>query len=358
MRNRSPISKPGRPESESYLNLLANLGSVLLGVVILLALIQSRQPRPRPPNVVIQAPPAPAPAPKPVEAPRPRPTPAPRPRVEPDRAAIARAEAALDAASRDRARAEARAAETARLLAEATRRTAADTASSRTLALRVRDPSAQIAHASARGGFLRAERNRLKGEIAALARMPRPKAKSIIDMTPVARPAGGDEYHFEVRRNRVSFIDLDRLLTQVKTDAQLRVRLSDNAPVVDSKVGPVGTFSLRYVLGRALPQGIDELLERHGLSYDLRGWELIPEFEGRGETYEATLKPISDYARAISRLNPARATITMWIYPDGFALFRKLRDNLHERGFLVAARPLPEGMAIRGSPGGSLSAGQ
>ncbi len=107
-----------------------------------------------------------------------------------------------------------------------------------------------------------------------------------------------------------------------------------------------------------MPQGIDELLERHGLSYDLRGWELIPEFEGRGETYEATLKPISDYARAISRLNPARATITMWIYPDGFALFRKLRDNLHERGFLVAARPLPEGMAIRGSPGGSLSAGQ
>ena len=48
----------------------------------------------------------------------------------------------------------------------------------------------------------------------------------------------------------------------------------------------------------------------------------------------------------------------MWVYPDGFALYRKLRDDLHERGYTVSARPLPEGMAIRGSPAGSVSAGQ
>ncbi len=48
----------------------------------------------------------------------------------------------------------------------------------------------------------------------------------------------------------------------------------------------------------------------------------------------------------------------MWIYPDGFALYRRLRDDLHARGFTVAARPLPDNMTIRGSPSGSLSAGQ
>jgi hypothetical protein len=48
----------------------------------------------------------------------------------------------------------------------------------------------------------------------------------------------------------------------------------------------------------------------------------------------------------------------MWIYPDGFELFRKLRDDLHARGFMVAARPLPDGMSIRASPAGSQSAGQ
>ncbi len=93
-------------------------------------------------------------------------------------------------------------------------------------------------------------------------------------------------------------------------------------------------------------------------SYNLLGWEVIPEGNNRGETYEATRSPSSNYARAINRLSPGRDTITMWIYPDGFPLYRKLRDDLHARGFLVAARPLPEGTAIRGSPVGSVSAGQ
>jgi hypothetical protein len=84
----------------------------------------------------------------------------------------------------------------------------------------------------------------------------------------------------------------------------------------------------------------------------------VPEFDGRGETYEMAFQPAADFARTINRLNPAHATITLWVYPDGFGLYRKLRNELHSRGFLVAARPLPEGMRIRGSPAGSLSAGQ
>jgi hypothetical protein len=214
-----------------------------------------------------------------------------------------------------------------------------------------------MARASTRGGFLKAERDRLKDEIAAVSKAPRPKAKLLVDRNPVAKPADGDEFHFELRRNRVTYIDLDRLMALIKSDAQVRIRLADNARVVESRVGPVGSFSLEYALARATP-GIQELMERHGLSYDLRGWELVPEFEGRGETFESTRSPVSEYSRAINRLTANRSTITMWIYPDSFGLYRKLRDELHGRGFMVAARPLPEGMSIRGSPSGSLSAGQ
>jgi hypothetical protein len=337
---------------------VGNLAGVLAGVVALCVVIHSGAERSKTPQPLpVRAPAAPAPvaaAPRAAEPEKPN---APAP-ISLNRAAIARAETALDAATRDRARAEARAEEAAGRLAEASRQAAADAAAGRTLAMRVRDPSAQIARASSRGGFLRAERDRIKGELIALSQAPRPKAKTLVDRTPVARPAGGDEFHFELRRNRVAFIDLDRLISLVKADAQLRIRVADNARVVGSKVGPVGAFSLQYVLGRTMPDGIAELMERRGMSYDFRGWEVIPEFEGRGETYEATLRPVSDYARAINRLSPASATITMWVYPDGFALYRKLRDDLHARGFLVAARPLPEGMAIKGSPAGSLSAGQ
>jgi len=273
-------------------------------------------------------------------------------------AAIERAKETLEAAKRDRSLAEARADEAARRLAQASAEASAAAALGKSLALRVHDPSQRIARASARGGFLKAERDRLKGEVLALANAPRRKATSLIDRNPVAKPAGDEEYHFELRRNRVSFIDLDRLINKVKSDAQLRIRLADNSRVVDSTVGPIGAFSLKYVLLRALPGGLEELIDRRGLSYNLRGWELIPEFEARGETFETTQRPVSEYKRVINRLNPRSVTITLWIYPDGFELYRKLRDDLHSRGFMVAARPLPEGMAIRGSPAGSLSAGQ
>jgi hypothetical protein len=145
----------------------------------------------------------------------------------------------------------------------------------------------------------------------------------------------------------------------VKADAQLRIRLTDGARVVENEVGPVGAFSLHYILGRSVPGSLDELMERRGsLSYDLRGWEVVPQFQGRGEAYDATRSPVSEFSRVVNRINPMRGTITMWVYPDAFSLFRKLRDDLHARGYTVAARPLPDGMTIRGSPAGSLSAGQ
>lgn len=346
---------------ESYGRVVANLAGVVAALAAIGYVVATdRRPAPAPsaPRPV----PAPPSAPRPAVAATPAPPP-PQPPPEPprlDRAAVARAEEQLDALSRDRARAEARADEAEKRLAAAAARAAADSRAARNLAFRVRDPSPRIAAASSRGGFLRAERDKVKREVDLLARAPKPRAKVLSNRNPVARPADGDEQHFEVRRNRVAVIDLDRLIALVKADAQLRIRLSEGARLVDNQVGPVGAFSMRYILGRSLPSGLDELVERRGiaLSYDLRGWEIIPEFEGRGEEFETTRRPFSEFARAINRLNPARSTVTLWVYPDGFALFRKLRDDLQSRGFLVAARPLPDGMSIRGSPAGSLSAGQ
>jgi hypothetical protein len=356
MRGQPPIAGPRPPSPESYFRLLLNLGSIVVAVLVLAVVIQ-RGPRPTAPAVIK---PAAASAPQPLivapTPPRPEAPPAP-PAKELDRVAVAKAEAVLDEVTRDRARAEGRLAEAQRLLAAVSTQAAADAAASRKLAYAIRDPSARVARLATRGGFMRSERDRLKEEVAAIQRAPRPRPKSIVDRNPVAKPADGEEYHFEIRHNRVTFIDLERLIKLVKADAQLRVRLSDNQRIIESRVGPVGSFSMGYVMRRASP-GIEELLERHGVQFDLRGWELIPEFEGRGEPYETAIQPFSEYSRALNRLNPERATITMWVYADGFPLYRKLRDDLHARGYLVAARPLPEGMTIKGSPSGSLSAGQ
>jgi hypothetical protein len=112
-------------------------------------------------------------------------------------------------------------------------------------------------------------------------------------------------------------------------------------------------------LVRAVPGTMEELIQRKSVRrYDLQSWELVPEFENRGETYEATKNPISEFSRSINRMSPGRTTITLWVYPDSFTLYRRLRNELSEKGFSIAARPLPDGMTIRGSPMGTQSAAQ
>jgi hypothetical protein len=285
--------------------------------------------------------------------------PVPAPAPELDRGAVALAEGVLDAASRDRARADERAAGSARRLALASGQAALDASRARKLAFLVRDPSTRITQAASRGGFLKGERDKIEKEVSTLRQLPRPKSTSILSKSPVARPTAGSESHFELRHNRVSYIDLERLLEMTKADAQLRMRMSDQMAAISNKVGPAGSFSLEYELVRAVPGSMEELIQRKSVRrYDLRAWELVPEFENRGETYETTKNPISEFSRSINRMSPGRTTITLWVYPDSFTLYRRLRNELSEKGFSIAARPLPDGMTIRGSPMGTQSAAQ
>jgi hypothetical protein len=207
--------------------------------------------------------------------------------------------------------------------------------------------------------FVRAQRDRLKDEVAALAKAPKPRRALPIDPSPVATVTEGEEFHFEVRRDRVAYIDLERLLEKAKADARIRLRMAPvGAAPIEATVGPVGPFSLQYVMGRTLSDSIGDLLDLRGPTYSLLGFEVVPEGDLRGETFEIAMRPASSFSRAINRLNPQKVTLTLWVYPDGFALYRRLRDALHARGFLVAARPLPFGIPIRGSPSGSFSAAQ
>jgi hypothetical protein len=357
-------SRRGRPEP--YLKVLGSpLGTmiVLLGIAYLMLSQRSRPPEPKPGSVASAAPVVQdvkartrkAPNPQ-VIAPAPVPSPAPSPTI--DQEAVAKAEAELEEATRSRQSAEARAAAAAKELEVAKDQVALDARVVQSLATEVQEPTSRVEQAAARGGFLKAETDKLQGEVATYAQAPRPKAKILSNKNPVARPAEQTEFHFEVKRGRVSYIDLDGLIALVKQDVALRIRLADGAREIVSRVGPVGPFSLEYEFRKTLPARLEDLVDRRTLTYRPTGWEIVPEFEGRGEAYDATRRPISEYARVINRITPGRATITFWVYPDSFDLYRKLRDDLQTKGYLVAGRPLPDGMAIRGGPGGSVSAGQ
>ncbi len=350
------------------------LASVAVAIVALTVSIQLRPRKgapPQQPHEAAAAQPSPAPSPEPTaaeaalapapadEPPAPTPAPASTPPPAPDHAKVAAAEKALDAAAADRARADARAADAAKRMARAADQAALDAARARKLGFQVKDPSARISQAVSRGGFVRGERDKLADEIATLRAAPRPKMVSILTKSPVARPVSDNEYHFELRRDRITYIDLDKLLQLTRSDARTRVQLSDRVGTISSKVGPVGAFSLAYELVPVIPNEVERMIERRvSRHYELAGWELVPESDHRGETYDSARNPLSDFNRTINRFNPRRSTVTLWVYPDSFGLYRRIRADLVARGFSVAARPLPSGLGIRGSPMGSQSAAQ
>lgn len=311
------------------------------------------RPRPSPPPPVVAVEPEPEPEPEPTPAPPP----------QPDRAAIARAEQARDAAASARQEAEARIADEKAALANAQRIADQLGEDLRELAEQVQGPGARIEAARARGAVLKSEADKIRAELISMADAPRPRRKTLVDKTPLARQAEGSEFHFEIRGDRVAFIDVDRLVDRVKADAQLQLRMATGGgnPArllrpIRSSVGPIGDFAMKYEIGVDLGGGLGDLVQPGRVSFSLTGWEIVPIRERRGETLDVIVQPGSDLARLVNAVDPQSATITLWVYPDGFTLYRQLRDMLHDRGFQVAARPLPNGMAIRGSPNGSLSA--
>ena len=114
----------------------------------------------------------------------------------------------------------------------------------------------------------------------------------------------------------------------------------------------MGAFRLHYVIERIR----DPLAADHD-QYSV-SWEAWPVRPDRGETGEQALKAGSEFRRLLDNLDPNLTAVTFWVYPDSFALYRKLRDYLHERDVVVAGRPIMEGMLIGASPKGTASRGQ
>jgi hypothetical protein len=363
---------PSSVLQESYAAILARILVLLaaLGTIALFAINRDRSKQQSATDSPRPARPAPAQTPAPAEPivvnapsePQPEQPPEPHPeeRATVDPSLIEAARQAEETARRERQRAGERARESRSELHAAQLALAERVRSASSLARTMRDSSPRVCVAQSRLSDLQADRLKLQREIAALQAAPRPRPKPLADQSPVARPPGGEESHFELRRDRVAYIDLGGLLDRLKTDAQIQIRLMTVPRPLQGRVGPVGDFSIEYEL---TPTGVDVSPSGFGgrtlsASYTLSGWEIVPRQDLRGESIEQAFQPASDFGRAINRLDPGRDTVTLWVYPDGFAIYRQLRDWLHSRGFQVAARPLPEAMPIRGSPTGSVSAGQ
>jgi len=176
-------------------------------------------------------------------------------------------------------------------------------------------------------------------------------------LTPLSRVIQGKELHFQLLNNRVAYLPIQELMERMRPEiAEQRSRLYREG-VQQGQVGPVSGFRMDYIVRSRRLSTIDELRQGSSSTIALSQWRLVPEPDLDTEGVDEALKAGSDFLRFL-RGADADTTITFWVYPDSFEIYRRLQEFAHHENFTVAARPLPKGVPIAGSPQGSRSSGQ
>ncbi|MBM4000314.1 MAG: hypothetical protein FJ297_12395 [Planctomycetes bacterium] len=185
-------------------------------------------------------------------------------------------------------------------------------------------------------------------------------AASVIEHlpTPMAKTVFGTELHVRLARGRLVVLPWEELVDKLKDEAQQQLWKLKNAPSITETAGPVEGFRIRYTLRQSessIESKVGPVIQRH---VELDRFELIPVSDDLGEPIETALRDGSRFMAHLGNADPKRTTITVWVYPENFDQFRSLKSMLYQRGFLSAARPMPEGVHIGGSPHGTRSSAQ
>jgi len=177
-------------------------------------------------------------------------------------------------------------------------------------------------------------------------------------MTPLSRVVSGAELHFRLEGGRVTAVPVSELAERLSLSIQRQKEVLLKMTEYEGTVGPVDGYIMDYRIERAKSSLAEELqYGRNMVRMNVSKWTLLPEPGLRGETAEEAVQRDSNFYRVLMGAGPV-TTLTFWVYPDSFDLHRDLQDFARRNGYQVAARPLPPGVPITGSPQGSRSVAQ
>ena len=371
--------------SDSFLDVLANLVGILVVLVVMTALQAAVVPPAAPPAAIVAeepaavaatpAPPAGEPVGEVAEEVARVPLIAPKPDVIYERTPAPIVPAGLE---REVAAAEANMLELRRRIAEAVAaeeavRDDAEAARSRAAAamdeLRRSRAALSTAQADVETVARAAEAARLDRDLwaaKAAAASDRPPERLEHSALPVGRRVTGDELHFrligdpgDAKGGLVRPVPIDDLTARLEQDVQRnRQRVVDRGGY-DGTVGPISGYLMNY---RIEQDGGDVVSRvRSGTTtvvrFRLAGWTLADAAEDPSVPIAAALTEGSDFRYLLATAGPG-ATATFWVAPEAFGAFRTLQAAAREAGLSVAARPLPAGVPISGSPDGTRSVAQ
>jgi hypothetical protein len=176
--------------------------------------------------------------------------------------------------------------------------------------------------------------------------------------TPMAKTVFGKELHVMIRDNLVTVIPWDVLIEALKQQVQYTVSRNSQRDQIVGNLGPIDGFMMRYRLLSRSGIMSDGRNAGMGRMVELEKFELDPTPEIITETVAEALRAGGRLRAELDANRSQQTTITVWVYPESFREFRKLKELLFREGFLCAARPLPENMRIGASPRGSSSSAQ
>ena len=197
---------------------------------------------------------------------------------------------------------------------------------------------------------LRGERERLadqKTPVVAIEHLPTPMAKTVF----------GEEVHFRLKGNRVSYVPLKQLESEVY-DVLRRAAAGSRSGVKLDRIGPLRGYvaSLRVAQQHGLINRGGRVAI--GSVSSVQSLIIEPLEEPHGEPIQKVGTGQSVVDIELAGLDPGTTTVTVWVYPDSFAAFRRMKEYLYSKGFPTAGRPMSMDFPIGFSPHGSKSRAQ
>jgi len=200
---------------------------------------------------------------------------------------------------------------------------------------------------------LTAELNDVKAKTAALAASFKPVQNKQLKHypNPIAKTVFSEEIHFRLADGKLTPVPLEELLALMKDEWRLRAEqsLKTSSRTIET-VGPLDGFRLQYQLSAAEAE--------LGKAIRLDRFQIIPQPNLPGEPIATALAGGSRFRSILSRHEPRRTTVSIWLYPDGFSDHRAIKSWLYENGYQMASWPLEYGRHISGGPNGFKTSAQ